>query len=159
MTGSKSGAISVAAWSVLMHIGREGYVEFTKKIVAATRYIAQEAVKVPHIRVLGQPTVNVVALASDLNIYTISDSMRREDGWNLACLQFPSSFHLCVTSANCDLAADFIRDLTKAVEHVKSHPELNKHENAGMYGMAETVPDKGVVGHIGRHFLDCLYTA
>lgn len=159
MTGSKSGAISVAAWTVLNHIGREGYIEFTKKIVHATRYIAEEAAKVPHIRVLGQPTVNVVAVASDLNIYAIADSMRREANWNLACLQFPSSFHICITSANCDLAAEFVRDLAKAVEEVISNPDTSNSANAGMYGMAETIPDKSVVGDIGRHFLDCLYEA
>mmetsp|Transcript_32831 Transcript_32831/g.57364 ORF Transcript_32831/g.57364 Transcript_32831/m.57364 type:complete len:524 (+) Transcript_32831:2317-3888(+) len=159
MTGSKSGAISVAAWTVLNHIGREGYVEYARKIVNATRYIAAEAAKVPHAVVLGQPTVNVVAIASDLNVYAIADAMNKDDGWNLACLQFPSSFHLCITSANCDLAEDFVRDLAKAIEKIKANPDVSKSASAGMYGMAETIPDKGVVGHIGRHFLDCLYMA
>ena len=41
ISGSKAGGITAACWASLVHHGRSGYVDSTRKIVKTTKYIAQ----------------------------------------------------------------------------------------------------------------------
>jgi hypothetical protein len=78
--------------------------------------------------------------------------------WNLNGLHKPSSIHLAITLRHTQegVADRFLDDLRAAVEHTKAHPD----EEGGMapvYGMANTVPIKGVVTDLLERYLDVLY--
>ena len=54
------------------------------------------------------------------------------------------------------MADKFINDLTAAVEYVRQNP----HEEGGMapvYGMAATMPMRGVVNDMLKRYIDLLY--
>ena len=80
------------------------------------------------IKVLGQPAMSVMAIASDkLDVYEIGDEMTLR-GWHLDRQQFPPSLHLTVNYAHAHSADAFLRDLAEAVAIVKK-PSARKIAN------------------------------
>lgn len=68
--------------------------------------------------------------------------------------------HLCVTFANAGSAGKFATDLREAVDAVVHAPAGKyKDGDAAIYGMADSIPDKSLVGEIAFSFLDALYKA
>lgn len=97
LAGSRTGAIASATWATMVHIGRSGYVEATRKVIRMAREVQAELHKIPGIYIIGKPEAMVIAVASEeCDIYRVHAAMGRK-GWNLNALQFPSSFHICFT--------------------------------------------------------------
>ena len=66
-------------------------------------------------------------------------------GWHIDRLQKPDGLHLMVTPRHADVLDDFFSDLEQSVAHVRRHPELARQGGAAMYGMASSVPLRGMV--------------
>ena len=80
--------------------------------------------------------------------------------WNLNGLHKPSCVHFCVTlrHAQPGVAGRFLDDLSEAVEFVKKNPGA-EGGMAPVYGMAATVPVRGLVGDLLERYMDTLYEA
>ncbi len=157
--GSRAGSLIAATWATLLYMGRNGYVESTKKIVTTTQKIAAELSKVPGVYVLGSPKVNVVGVASkEFDIFRVYEKLI-ERGWHINGLQFPSSIHLCVTMLHTkDGVADkFVRDVSEVVAQVASDPKAACGGVGAMYGVSQTIPDRSVINEIAEGFIDILY--
>ncbi len=155
--GSRPGALSAACWAALTSIGAEGYLSATRKILETAAAIKKGIREIPELRVLGDPLF-VIAFASDsLDIYKVLDFMAHKK-WSLNGLHKPSCVHICVTlrHAQPGIAERFIADLREAVEHVKAHPE-EKGTMAPVYGMAATLPLRGMVSDLLKKYLDVIY--
>jgi sphinganine-1-phosphate aldolase len=155
--GSRPGALSAACWAALTSIGVQGYMDATQKILGTADIIKQGIREIPELRVLGDPLF-VVAFASDsLDIYKILDHMTHKK-WSLNGLHKPPCAHICVTLRHTQpgVAERFVEDLLESVEYVKAHPE----ETGGMapvYGMAATMPMRGLVGDMLKKYLDLIF--
>jgi hypothetical protein len=81
-----------------------------------------------------------------------------ERRWNLNGLHKPPALHLCVTlrHAQPGVAERFLADLRAAVEEVRSHPP-SKGGMAPAYGMAASLPLRGVVSDLLKRYMDRLY--
>jgi len=159
ISGSKAGGITAACWASLVYHGRQGYVESTKKIIETTRYIAQKLGAIKGIKLFGNPQVSVVAFGTDeANIFGISDMLKNK-GWNLNNLQFPSCIHLCVTMLHTEngVADRFVADVSEAAAAALKDPSSANTEAAAIYGMSQTIPDRGLVSLITGAYLDSLY--
>ena len=79
-------------------------------------------------------------------------------GWNLNGLHKPSAVHLCVTQRHTQpgVAERFLEDLKAAVEHVRANPG-EKGTMAPVYGMAGTVPFRGLLSDLLKKYMDLLY--
>jgi len=79
-------------------------------------------------------------------------------GWSLNGLHRPACVHLCVTLRHTEpgVAERFVADLRAAVAQVKAHPD-EKGDMAPVYGMAATLPLRGVVSDILKGYIDTLY--
>jgi sphinganine-1-phosphate aldolase len=79
-------------------------------------------------------------------------------GWNLNGLHKPPAVHLCVTLRHTQpgVAGRFLEDLRAAVEHVRSNPS-EKGTMAPVYGMAATVPFRGLLSDLLKRYMDLLY--
>jgi hypothetical protein len=100
----------------------------------------------------------VVAFASDsLDIYKVLDQMTRKK-WSLNGLHKPACAHICVTlrHTQAGVAERFVEDLRESVEYVKAHPE-EKGGMAPVYGMAATMPMRGLVGDMLKKYLDLIF--
>ncbi|WKZ34189.1 MAG: aminotransferase class V-fold PLP-dependent enzyme [Anaerolineales bacterium] len=155
--GSRPGALSAACWAALTSMGEQGYMEATKKILATAEYIKNEIRQVPELRLIGDPLF-VIAFASDsLDIYKVLDSMTHKR-WSLNGLHKPPCMHICVTLRHTQpgVKERFISDLKSAVAHVKNHPE-EKGSMAPIYGMAASMPMRGLVSDMLKKYLDLIF--
>ncbi|XP_790556.2 sphingosine-1-phosphate lyase 1 [Strongylocentrotus purpuratus] len=158
--GSRAGAIIAACWATMMYFGEDGYVENTRKIVSTTRKVAEEVGKIPGLFVYGNPEVSVVGVGSKVfNIYRLSGALT-ERGWNLNSLQFPSSFHLCVTLRQTfpGVAEQFIQDVKECTEEIMKTPNEKASGSAALYGTAQAIPDRSLVTDMARGYLDAYYS-
>jgi len=155
--GSRPGALAAVCWAAMVAMGEQGYLQAAKKILETAAVIRKGVEAIPELRVLGD-SLWIIAFASEaVDIYKIVDYMSQRR-WNLNALHKPPAAHLCVTLRHTQtgVAERFMDDLRSAVGHVKAHPE----ERGGMapvYGMAATLPLRGVVGDMLKRYIDLLY--
>ncbi|KAL4640940.1 sphingosine-1-phosphate lyase 1 [Arapaima gigas] len=160
MAGSRPGGIIAACWATMMHMGEDGYIEATKKIVKTARFIEAEICKVNGLFVFGKPEVSVVALGSEVfDIFRLSNALTSK-GWNLNTLQFPSSIHICVTLLHTKpgVAEQFVSDVKQEVAIIMKNPKEKTTGMGAIYGMAQSIPDRSMVTEVSHGFLDCLYS-
>ncbi|MDA3896235.1 MAG: aminotransferase class V-fold PLP-dependent enzyme [Desulfobacteraceae bacterium] len=155
--GSRPGALSAACWAAMVSIGEKGYMDATKKIIGTASIIKEGINQISELKILGDP-LWVIAFASDqLNIYQVMDQMGQK-GWSLNGLHKPACVHICVTlrHTRAGVAERFIEDLKASVEFVKANPD-EKGEMAPVYGMAATIPFRGLVEDMMEKYIDLLY--
>jgi len=155
--GSRPGALSAACWAALTSIGEQGYLDATKRILETAAQVKEGIRQIPELRVLGEPLF-VVAFASDtIDVYKVLDFMSHKK-WSLNGLHKPTCVHLCVTLRHTQpgVAERFLADLREAVEHVRAHPE-EKGTMAPVYGMASTIPMRGLVSDMLKKYLDLIF--
>ena len=157
IAGSRPGALSAACWAALTSIGAQGYLSATKKILETAKTIKNGIRQIPELDVLGDPLFVVAFASESLDIYKVLDYMSRKK-WSLNGLHKPSCVHLCVTLRHTQpgVSERFIADLKEAVTFVKGHPE-EKGTMAPVYGMAATLPLRGLVSDMLKRYLDLIF--
>ncbi|KAG7158655.1 Sphingosine-1-phosphate lyase 1-like [Homarus americanus] len=158
--GSRSGGIVAACWAALVYHGHQGYVDYTKEVIQTAKKIENGCRVIPGIFVYGKPEVSVVALGShQFNVYALSDQMSKR-GWNLNALQFPSSIHIAVTVLHTQsgVVERFLKDIKEISESLMKNPPKNDGGNAALYGMAQSIPDRSLVGEMAWCYLDAVYS-
>jgi glutamate/tyrosine decarboxylase-like PLP-dependent enzyme len=155
--GSRPGALSAACWAALTSTGARGYLDATKKILETADTIKKGIRRIPELRILGDPLFVVAFASESLDIYKVLDAMGRKK-WSLNGLHKPPCAHICVTLRHTQpgVAERFLMDLESAVAHVKEHPE-ETGTLAPVYGMAATMPLRGVVSDMLKRYLDLIF--
>ncbi|XP_055836776.1 sphingosine-1-phosphate lyase [Episyrphus balteatus] len=159
VNGSRAGGIIAACWATMMLYGEEGYLEATKRIVDTSRFIEDGLRKIKGIHVIGKPATTVIAIGSEVfEIFRLSDALSKM-GWSLNTLQFPSGIHICVTDMHTKegVAAKFLADTAAKVEEMLKDPSRPVEGKLAVYGVAQTISDRSLVGEITRKFLSAPY--
>lgn len=159
VNGSRAGGIIAATWATMMNFGLEGYVESTKRIIDTSRFIERAMRQIKGIYVFGTPATSVIAIGSkEFDIFRLSDALCKL-GWNLNALQFPSGIHLCVTYMHTldGIAQKFIDDVTSSVAEVMMNPGQIVEGKMAIYGVAQGLPDRSLVGEFTKSFLDSMH--
>jgi glutamate/tyrosine decarboxylase-like PLP-dependent enzyme len=117
---TKSGGPLAAAWAVLHAVGDDGYLELARQTLEATRRLVEGVAKVDGLRVLGEPEMALVAIASDeVDVFVLCDEMNAR-GWyvqpQLGYRGLPASMHLTLTASSDAVVDDLLVDLAVAVE-------------------------------------------
>jgi glutamate/tyrosine decarboxylase-like PLP-dependent enzyme len=157
LAGSRPGALSAACWAALVTLGEAGYLEATRQILETAAVIKRGLARIPDLTLLGDP-LWVIAFASEtLDVYRVLEFMAQR-GWALNGLHHPPAVHLCVTlrHTQAGVAERFLSDLSEAVAHVKAHPE-ERGRLAPVYGLAASLPLRGIIGDLLKRYLDMLY--
>ncbi|XP_013103384.1 sphingosine-1-phosphate lyase [Stomoxys calcitrans] len=159
VNGSRAGGVIATCWATMMHFGYNGYLETTKSILDTTRHIEQALRKIDGIFIYGKPETSVVAMGSHVfDIYRLSGALC-DMGWNLNALQFPSGVHICVTDLHTapGVADKFITDVRTAVALIMKDPKEPVSGKMALYGMAQALPDRSIVGEVTRCYLNSIY--
>lgn len=117
---SKSAGPVAAAWAALHFIGDDGYLEIARQVLDATRRVAAGIAKIPALRVLGEPDMNLVAFTSDeVNVFHVIDEMKLR-GWyvqpQLGFGQSKENIHLSINPASVKWVDAFLADLRVCVD-------------------------------------------
>lgn len=119
MAGTRPGGAIAAAWAVMNHLGEDGYLAIADTVMNATMKLREGIGAIDGVKVLGDPTMSVLAIGSDdLNVYEVGDELTLR-GWHFDRQQFPPSLHLTVTHTHAHVADQFLEDLAHAVAQVK----------------------------------------
>jgi glutamate/tyrosine decarboxylase-like PLP-dependent enzyme len=156
-SGSRPGALIAAAWASLVSMGEEGYLDATRRILETADRIKRGIRAIPELHVLGDPLFVIAFGSRSVDIYKVMERLSAK-GWNLNGLHKPSAVHLCVTLRHVEpgVAERFLEDLRAAVEHVRAHPQ-ETGSMAPVYGMAATVPFRGILSDLLKKYMDLLY--
>ncbi|MCW2598212.1 MAG: aspartate aminotransferase family protein [Frankiales bacterium] len=117
---TKSGGPLAAAWAVLHAVGDDGYLELARKTLTATRRVVDGVAQLPGLRVLGEPEMALVALASDeVDVFVVCDEMAAR-GWyvqpQLGYRDLPASLHLTLTASSEAVVDALLVDLADCVD-------------------------------------------
>jgi sphinganine-1-phosphate aldolase len=140
LPGSRSGRDIAATWAVMAYMGKEGYIEETRKIIEKTRALTEAIKQNKDLEILGDPKGMVVAFRfgdEEFNIYDLKSEMSKLE-WYLSGLQKPAAIHFCTTAVqgnNENFLENFMGDLEKCIEIVKKYPpeKKGKSGDAVMY--------------------------
>jgi glutamate/tyrosine decarboxylase-like PLP-dependent enzyme len=122
--GSRSGGIIAATWAAMVSIGRQGYLDYARKIFE-TSYAMQDAVRShPELRMLGTPTFLFSFTSDAFDVYHIADFMRPR-GWRFNGQQYPNALHMAVTRPQTQpgVVEAFTADLAEAVAYASAHKD------------------------------------
>jgi glutamate/tyrosine decarboxylase-like PLP-dependent enzyme len=137
--------------------GEDGYLEATRRVLETGAAIRDGIAAIPQLRVLGDP-LWVVAFASDtVDVYRVLEQMTRR-GWSLNGLHRPAAVHLCVTLRHAEpgVAERFLADLRASAAEALSQP-TDSQGLAPVYGLAATLPFRGMVRDLLKKYIDLLY--
>jgi len=157
LAGSRPGGLSAACWAAMVATGEDGYLEATGRVLETGAAIRDGIAAIPQLRVLGDP-LWVVAFASDtVDVYRVLERMTRR-GWSLNGLHRPAAVHLCVTLRHTrpGVAERFLADLRVSVAEALSQP-TDDQGLAPVYGLAATLPFRGMVRDLLKKYIDVLY--
>ena len=156
LAGSRPGALPATAWAAMASIGENGYLEAARRILAAAAAVKRGVAAIPGLRVVGDPLFVVAFESDELDVYRVLDAMTARR-WSLNALQRPPALHLCLTlrHAQPGVVERFLADLADSVAEVRRSPAA-KGGMAPVYGMASSLPFRGVVGDLLAGYLDVL---
>ena len=106
---------------------------------------------------LGDP-LWVVAFTSDtVDVYRVLERMTLR-GWSLNGLHKPAAVHLCVTLRHTEpgVAERFLADLRASVAGAQAEPAGGPGA-VPVYGLAATIPFRGMVRDLLKRYIDLLY--
>lgn len=158
LAGSRPGAASAQCWAAMMAMGEAGYRRSANAIVDTAHKIKRMvADEVSELTLIGDPLWVLAYTSDDINIFQVSSEMAKKS-WNLNGLHHPNAIHLCVTLPHTrpGIAEAFVHDLKEAVKEVKKNPS-KVDGMAPVYGMAASLPARGVVSDMLKKYLNTLY--
>jgi len=155
--GSRPGGLAAACWAAMVSIGELGYLDATRQILETAAKIKRGIADIPELYVIGDPLFVIAFGSEELDIYKVMDAMT-DRGWSLNGLQRPAAVHLCITLRHTQpgVAERFLEDLRASIADVNTNPST-EGGLAPVYGMANTIPDRGVIADLLRKHMDSWY--
>lgn len=158
--GSRPGALSAACWAAMVSIGKDGYLKNTKAILETADFIKAFIQEHNDLELLGDPlwVVSFRVKNDSFDVYRIMDEMTKRN-WNLNGLHKPACLHIAITLRHTQpgVKERFVNDLKECTEIVKSNPQPSSGGNAPVYGMAASIPFRGMVTDLLKKYMDALY--
>jgi glutamate/tyrosine decarboxylase-like PLP-dependent enzyme len=159
LAGARSGGTMAAAWAVMHYLGEEGFMALAEKAKAATEKLIEGIKAIPQLCVLGDPDATVFAFGSDeINIYELATRMA-EYGWHMEAQQLPPSLHMTVSPVHLSVADKFLDDLRRIIPEVPPADSQDLSQQAAMYAMLGTMPDRSMAREFAIEYMNNLYRA
>jgi len=94
LAGTRSGASVIAVWSLLKHLGKEGYKRIVARCMRLTWKLAEEIREIKGLDIVTEPTLNIVGIKSEgFDIRQVAKELRVR---NWAVSLFPSHIRIVV---------------------------------------------------------------
>ncbi|MEL6867577.1 MAG: aspartate aminotransferase family protein [Bacteroidota bacterium] len=143
MTGTRPGGAIAAAWAVMKYMGLEGYQKQAKIAMETALDFRKGIEAIPELKILGQPDMTIMAVASDqLDVYEVGDEMGMM-GWSIDRQQLPPSLHLTITPVHAQKISAFMGDLEQAVAKARKislHSMSKQLQIKAIRGLKKTLP-------------------
>ncbi len=151
LQSSKSGAPLAAAWALLHYFGDEGYLQLARELRDATTRIARAVEGMPDLRLLAEPEMTLMAIASDsVNVFVVADVMKAKGWYVQPQLGFdggPPNLHLAINPSNLERIDAFLEALAASVQEAKGvgPGELAAQVSGALAGLDPSAIDASVL--------------
>lgn len=124
LLGSRSAAPMAAAWAVMKHLGWSGFERLVDVVLTNADRMRDAVTGIDGLRVLGNPTAHLFALATDEASPTpvpiaALDTAMRSRGWVHERQYDPDSLHVTLSNVNTAAADRYPDDLAASVADVR----------------------------------------
>ena len=132
--GSRSGGLLAATWAAMVSLGRQGYLEYARRIFSTADAMKAAVTSHDELRIIGDPTFCFSFTSDVFDIYHVNDAMR-EKGWRFNGQQYPNAIHMAVTRPQTEpgVVDTFREDLSDAVAYAVAHKDSDAF-SAAIYG-------------------------
>ncbi|WP_448005260.1 pyridoxal phosphate-dependent decarboxylase family protein [Agromyces bauzanensis] len=154
MAGSKPAGPLAAAWAITRVLGYDGFAELTGRAASATRTLRDVVDGIDGLRVVGDPTGPLLAVAVDERVpadrrvdpHHWADAAR-ESGWHVQLqpgrtqsdgTRLPHTTHLTVTPVTLSVVSELSAALVDAADRVRGVPAVDGRELVA--GLAAQLP-------------------
>jgi sphinganine-1-phosphate aldolase len=119
--GSRPAAPVVAAWSVLRHLGREGYLRVTKRTLQVKKQLIDGIRAIDGLFIVGRPdAAHFFVAGRDVDAFAVEEILSRK-GWALARAYKPDSFQVWPGVPHEPIVGEFLKDISDAVATVRAN--------------------------------------
>jgi glutamate/tyrosine decarboxylase-like PLP-dependent enzyme len=146
MAGTRPGGAIAAAWAVMRHLGREGYVSLTRRVLDTASVLRKGIAGIPGLALLGEPQFSVMAFRGveaegrpAPDIFAIEERMKRR-GWHLDRIQRPAALQMIVSPAHVEAHRLFLADLADITAEVRATGAAAEADGA-IYGALISLED------------------
>lgn len=157
MQGTRPGGVMAGTWTVMKHLGREGYKSMANEVMDTVEKLQSEIRSMPEIEIISDPDMSIFAVQSvddDVDIWVV-DQILADQGWAIERQQDPPSIHLSVIHQHVKMIDEFINDFKDAVEEAKT-TEMDE-KPAPMYGLSAFLEDDDQVTDVVLDLLNGLF--
>ena len=154
LMGSKSGGLIAATWASLLYTGYNKFRSYAQNIQNNLEFIKYKFKDNEDINIVGDPNLNIIAFSSKkFNIYSIISEMKKRR-WSLTVMQYPSSFHLCLTIMHTkEICEKFCEDLEKSIEIVKNNKDEKLEGTLSLYGSSQALKESFFIEEVIHDFI------
>lgn len=123
MQGSRSGLPMACAWAVMSHLGIDGYVELTRKVLDTADRVRSAIVATDGIEIMGDSQFHLVAMTADpsfepgIDMFALGDALLAK-GWYHDRQKPPDNLHSTISAGNAHVIDEYIADLAACVAEV-----------------------------------------
>lgn len=123
MQGTRSGLPMAAAWAVMRHLGKDGYLDLTRQMFENADQVRAAIDRIDGIRVLGDSKYHLMAMVPDpasdrdIDIFALADALGTR-GWFHDRQGPPDSIHMTVSNTNTGVIDQYLKDLEACVDEV-----------------------------------------
>jgi tyrosine decarboxylase/aspartate 1-decarboxylase len=118
LVGTRSGASAIAVWTLMMHLGREGYRKIVKKCMRLTLKLAEEIPSIRGLSLVIEPMMNVIGFKSTtIDVRKVAEQLRLR-GWAISL--FPRHIRVVVMPHVQETHVElFLQDLSTVVDQLR----------------------------------------
>ncbi len=118
LVGTRAGGAIAAAWAVMKYLGRDGYVEKTRRVLATREKLAKGVAGLGF-EVLGDPRLAIIAFGSSVHDVAAVGAGMTARGWMTGYTKDPAAIHLMLNLTHEPVIGDYLNDLAGSVEAAK----------------------------------------
>lgn len=123
LVGTRPAGGVAAAWAVMHHLGREGYLEIAHNLLTFMDKYKSDINSIEGLSVLGDPQLSIAAFGSDvLDVYALAEKMQQR-GWLPGLVRKPRAIHRMMSMLHARSHDAFMSDLRAAMSELSRNPQ------------------------------------
>lgn len=118
VAGTRPGGAFASAWAVMHYLGVEGYREKAKRVTDTREKLMAAINEIDGLHTYGDPKLGLFAYGAErADIFAIWGELNSK-GWFTGVTTEPKGIQLMLSPAHAEVADEYIRDLTEALDRV-----------------------------------------
>lgn len=133
LVGTRPAGGVAAAWAVLNHLGRDGYMEIAERLMRMMDAYAEGVEAIEGLHLWARPELTILNFGShQFDIFAVAEEMT-ERGWLVGLTQQPRGMHAMMSLLHDPIRDEYLEHLRSAVEIVRAGPRGRSSDMQAAY--------------------------